>query len=511
MAGCGSSGVEEARDGGTQDGFIERPDADTGDDAAWPDAGPSERLDVSELVVLFGDDRVRDVLGVLPLEAWPGDLAGVEAAFGVGRACGQPSREIFIVEEAQARPRGARTALDRPVPRVTMTGCSTSTFERSSLFVVVSSDPARADQEDPIALWPVELMARDRATGEYSFYDLAPDADGVTRLQRTVRRGSEVAVLSRRAGVPMVEEPAATASCFGCHVQGAPLFNELAIPWTHWISELTPPLTREYGGETRALIAAATGDDAAREGEPGSTPSGAYDFDQTMRLALEQFARPHVGRALSAPGPRTVRDLLQSILCETELNHEAFPLTLFIDPDAVSGAALRTPAVPVHVRLPILVPTRSEIDRAIERDLVARGLVHRDVALAARVIDDGHDVFSARRCGLLPEADVRAGGSLANLDASLRQVLGEAARTLDDEPTRIYVDALLAPGTSRAELATHRDAYLISARARVRALGLSTSTVEGRAAFERRVWERVERAEAMFPGPESPLPRFEPL
>jgi len=500
MGGCGSTEVEVVLDGGTRDAFVERSESDAGQDIVRPDAAPSERLEQSEVEALFGDDRVGDVLGALPLDAWPADLAEVETAFGVGRACMELSREIFIVEEAQSRPRGQRTALLRAVPRVVVSGCSPSPLERSSLFVVVGSGPARADDEDPLALSPVELMARDRTTGEYSFYELARDADGM-RFQRFIRRGSEVAVLSRRAGVPIAEESSATARCFGCHVQGAPLLNELARPWTHWISELAPLPARVYSGETGALI------EAART----PMPSVAYDLEQTMRPAFDLFAARHVDQALRAPSLQTVRELARAILCETELNHEARPLSLFVDPDAVSGAGLVAPAVPADVHLPVMTPTRSEVDRAVERDLVARGLVHRQVALAARIIDDVQDVFSDRRCALLPEAEARAGGSVAGLDTSLRGVLGEAAHTLDDEPTRLYVNALLEPATSRADLATHRGAYLVSVRTRVRATALGLSTAEGRAAFERRAWERVERAQAMFPGPESPLPRFEPL
>lgn len=487
-----------------------RADGGSAPDAsgAGMDGGASVRwgrpLDDAERRTLLGDDRVGDALAAIDPAAWPQDWEGVEALLGIGRACGRATQEIFIVEDARTRRGGRISDTSLPVPRTVVTGCGEREQDRTALFAVLSTDPTLATTEDPLASFPVELMARDRRTGRYNFYELlpAPSGRGALLVRVDLDEEGRARAHARPADGRRTRDDT-RATCFGCHLHGAPLFNEIARPWTGWISEFEPLSQRRYGGLTADLA-------GQTERALGARPTRAYDLETSMRFALDAFVagtpdRPGLLDEWLARG--SDEQVARALACETELNHEARPLSLFVDPDAVAGTTIVTPGIPDEVELPRLVPTRSVFDRTIERVLVERGLLRAETALALRLVDLDRDVFSEARCGRVGSI-VSALGAGRSLDESVRGAVLEVLPSLEDEPVREYAAALLVRPLDRAALASAREAYLAAVRARVRSRAESLQTDEGRARLEHEAWQRVERAESWL-GREgrTPLPR----
>ncbi len=489
LEGAGGSG---GSDGGTRGVTSSSSDSST---TSASGGRPVDVLGEVERVMLFGDDRVADAF----VAVWPdlpGSLEEVELLFGVGRACERPtSREVFTLEEPQTRRNGENVATIDWVPRFVMSGCSDTVAERAELFVVAVADPELPEVDDPLARTHVELMARDRGTATFNFYDLSFEPGGGTTIRRTVREDDEVLERSRTVGAPLIEQVASSNHCFACHVQGAPLMLELSNPWTGWISEVSPQTRRSYAGATQSLV---------EESVVGLDGRGsrAYDLQGTVERAMERLVAEGLG---PAAGDALDRSMIRALLCETELNFEPRPIALFVDPEVLDGTAASV-TIPAMLELPRLLPVRSRIDRQIERWLVAEGALRQSTALALRVFDDEHDVFSTRRCALASELPDEV--STSTLEPALRGLLSSRLDETSTPTAAAYVAALIEVPTP-PQLAEVRLAYLDSVVERLEAAALALEGEAGRQALEERAAGRVAAARAMFPGVSAPLPWFE--
>lgn len=423
---------------------------------------------------LFGDDRVADALQRNPARA-PRTIAEHEALFRVGRQCARTdSREIFVIEERATRFAEVMIPTAAMVPRAIITGCNPTPESLDGVAVsfgfmtVIPTDPARP-AADPLAPTPIEVMALDRRTGLYSFYVF--DDDGV---QRIVRDGAAVStILGRRDGtITSRTEP--TQRCFGCHVNGGPLMASLSDPWTSWVSTRNekPAL---YSGETGALVS------ESNQLETSKRASFANALEGVLRNGIRAFVT-------SGLAPRTpLSQQLRSVFCETELQFastfETVPMQIVVDPAAAAGSGLTRPLA--SDTFPQLLPIRSELDLKIEDYLVATGVLSENTIRAIRLVDDENDIFSDKRCALLPRVLEKL--PKRDVDTYVRSIVRSAL-------TEPYALALLD------DREDGRDAYFVSLRLRVEARRLD------RTSLEQKLEARLRRARLMFPGPSHPLP-----
>lgn len=470
---------------------------------------------------IFGYDRVGAALKD-HTDRIPTTLSEVEALFGIGRACTRrDSKEIFVVEEPRSRlPNGDVTVEGALLPRAVISGCNTgelsdpaSVTRSTSLFMALVSDPDRAERTngDGILTEPIEVMAFDEKSGIYDFYVFDKTPDGKPEVTRVYRNEETGAVLERRmtsTGRPSRPAPPANGSkrCFACHVNGAPLMNEMRDPWTNWISfKKTLPVSR-LAGDTKALVS-----EAAPNASTGRA-SLANDLEPIMRSAI----RAQVS-GVGAPGsgwasrmmaradglPR----MLSSVFCETELNYtsatDAIPIEAFIDPDLTNGDLIAPSAFGER---PMLLPIRSEMDRAVEAWLTDNEYLSHELVLAVRLFDDENDVFSEARCRLKEGAVAAIAGArqAADVRERLRTYLlsrAEEATFKTTQPRRYaYLVALLQPEPSLTALDEAFAEYAAELAARF-------ETMKGDLArVETRDQARKDRARRMFPGASSPLP-----
>lgn len=429
---------------------------------------------VSPSPSLFGDDRVADVLQRDPARA-PRTLTEHEALFRVGRRCDRTdSHEMFVIEERATRLAEVMIPTSGPVPRVVITGCNPNPESLDGVAVsfnfmtVIPTDPARPS-DDPLAPAPIEVMARDRVTGLYSFYVF--DDEGVQRIVRDA--GSVRTLVGRRDGT-ITTRVESTPRCFGCHVNGGPLMASLADPWTSWVSTRneTPG---KYAGETAALVS------ESNQLMTSKRASFANALEGVMRNGIRSFVVN--GLAVSNSLPQHLR----SVFCETELQFvsafDTVPLQLVVDPAAAAGSGITRPIA--GDTFPQHLPIRSEIDVRIEDYLVATGVLTAHTVQAIRLVDDQNDIFSEKRCALLP------------------RVLEKLPKTGIDAYIRSIVRPALSSPYALARLDDRedgREAYFTALRARVE------EQLADRALLERTLKERQRRARAMFPGPSHPLP-----
>jgi hypothetical protein len=453
-------------------------------------------------IPLFGDDRVADVLGRDPARA-PRTFAEHEALFGVGRACSRTdSHEIFVIEERATRFAEVIVPTTTIAPRVIVSGCSPAPQSLDGvavsfgMFTVMPTDPSR-DARDPLAVTPIEVMALDRRTGTYGFYVF--DEQGVQRIVRT-ETGVVRTVVGKRDG--SVEELASKGPrCFGCHVQGGPLMASLGDPWTSWVSTRTEVAVGSYEGETAAIVAESNMLDRSVR-----RAAFANALEGIVRNAIRAFvvggAEPGSGlvaRTLGGAEPGGLPHLLRSVFCETELQFastfETVPLQLFVDPAAVVGADITRPIAAPGDDFPQLLPIRSEMDLRIEEQLVTRGVLSRATVQAIRLLDDERDVFSEKRCSLLPRVIEALPVDPRAVDAYVREVVRDALPA-DAAFARALLDGREDPGA--------RDAYFAAVGQRF-ADAVASFTAD-RAMWVDRLMERRQRARAMFPGDAHPLP-----
>lgn len=490
---------------------------------AADDGDATGESEVQSASAFYGEDRVGDAL-VGHDDRIPSTLAEVEELFGVGRACKRAdSKEIFVVEESRSRmPNGELTEVgEHLLPRAVISGCNTgdltdpTSIERStSLFVALISDPERAAETkgDGILKDPVEVMAYDRKAGTYNFYVFDRDESGAHEVTR-IFRDDDGKVRERRlvAGskpsAPAAPDASRPERCFACHVNGAPLMNEMRDPWTNWISfKKTLPLC-DLASTTKELVS-----EAAPSAET-SRASLANDLEPIMRAAI----RAHVnGTSRNGWARQQLKDpkvglpkLLRSVFCETELNYatatDAVPFEALIDPDVTNGELVAPDAFGDN---PHQMPIRSDMDRAVEGWLVAKGYLSPDMALAVRLFDDENDIFSAARCGLAKPVAEAIGDAKEPSDvrARIRQALAAGAAELsfeESQPMRAaFLRALLADKPKKSAVEAAHAAYSMELAERFEAMKADPSLIDQRAAA------RKAAALKKFPGRSSPLPVF---
>jgi hypothetical protein len=465
----------------------------------------------------------------------PASYLAYEEMFGVGRKCNNPkSNEIFIVEETQTRLAGPRETHDvtptKLMPRAVITGCNDGSGRQPhTLMAALISDPDQpgADQGDTIRTWPLEVMALDEKTGLYNFYifePVNPPADGgpvpidapgkVTRVYRTKQRNGSFNVFERKilgAGqAPTAQkQPIGGANrCFNCHVEGAPLMNELRDPWTNWVSFKNKIAHSQMSGLTQELVGKALpaaeksslGNDLQPIIESGITE---YTFGRTERNG---WAR----KTLAGELPGGIGKMLKSVFCETEVNYgnpsEAFPLEIWLDPDAASSASLVPPSSFGNDLFPFQFPIRSTRDRTVEAWLVQKKFLDQATVKAIRLLDDENDIFSPPRCALLPEvtrgAPTQAEALSKHVRSVVRRKLEEAPfKTLaSTQPKRfLYLTALLdeRPGQARIKAEEEYNAELTE---RYEAMEKGETEIKAKERFRKaRIREKFRRSSRPLP------------
>jgi hypothetical protein len=465
---------------------------------------------------MFQDDRIgRRLKG--DLGKVPSDLPGLESLFGVGRNCKRKDgkKEIFIVEEKPREPELAGVLL----PRAVITGCNTddpsqaATIKNSfSLMMGVNPDPNAARSGDAMMKTPMETMAYDDRTGLFNFYVFSPTGPGKPGTVTRFWRAKDGTVMSRSlAGgttTPTNPAPFQHNACFRCHVDGAPIMNELSEPWTNWVSPKKRLSTDKMTGLTKELVANA---------------SLADQFEGIIRSATQLYvegkkdpnAAQGVGWLARVRGgllPGGVARLVRPLFCESDLNYRSSDSTLgvpeqvYFDPSVSSAAGLPIPDPPKsNVPVPFLFPIRSVFDETVQSSLVDAGFVAFDVAVAIRLLDDENDVFSPQRCGVFDDvskelAKLGAQPQAANVASTIKRVVDSKLSSLKITPARLaYIRVRLAEGDHEAA----QQAYNAELQKRFAAMDMK---------IEPREAKRKDLAHKKFPGDasNSPLPQLDP-
>lgn len=417
---------------------------------------------------LFGNDRVglrlKDDLAAIP-KVYP----ELEDVFKVGRACVREDgkKEIYIVEEASDRSGGSTAETSTLLPRAVVGGCNTgdpsdpATAKNS--FSLLSALISRENRSGDTMVWDfLESMAYDERTGLFNFYTFNRqlEKDGPRVAMARFWRSGDGKVFRRvlPMGATEPKEPEIVydgkngdKACFGCHLNGAPLMNELSEPWTNWISPKKRLPTSKLSGSTKELVEQATLAD---------------HLEQVIRSATETYANGlhpldgWVNRTRDGLLPGGVAEMLKPLFCQTELNYLSadttlgLPLQLFFDPSVTAGAALMLPAVTADAKTmrPFLLPVRAVRDEVTERVLVKRDYITDGIAVAIRLLDDENDVFSSKRCGVFEDVkkELAATASTGKVEpkevkAMLRRVIGDKAPKLGLDPAHLtYLQARLA-------------------------------------------------------------------
>lgn len=509
------------------------------------DVGDGAGAQVTE-ATFYGDDRVGDVLRGRP-ELVPADFPTFEQLFAVGRACARvDSKEIFVVEEEQTRLAGVRELHEvtptKLMPRAVVTGCNTrgpadpSGLEQSfSLMAALISDPGMhaAAQGDTMRMWPLEVMALDRKTGLYNFYlfepavtphdpfaELPAGTKGrVTRVYRAIEKRPGLAgtgawnVFQRRLeagrGVTPEAQPIGAGNrCFNCHVDGAPLLNEITDPWRNWVSSERSMPSSAMAGVTKSLV-----DEAVPNPTTGRA-SLVNDLEPIMRAAVARYVagtgRNGWARAtLAGDLPGGLSRPLESVFCQTEVNYasadESYPIEMFLDPAVASAASLVPPSSYGDDRVAFQVPVRSIRDKATERWLVDHGYLSEATVMAIRLVDDEKDIFSSTRCDLLTKVGSALPAEPRLVHERVRTTVLAEADTLPfaaTQPKRLaYLKALLSTGIRR-DVALRE--YVGEVSGRWGGLDKSERAIK---ATER---ERKKELRAMYPRASNPMPRLDP-
>jgi hypothetical protein len=365
---------------------------------------------------MFQDDRVgralKDALGNVP-----SDYTSYEKLFKVGRNCvrADGKKEIYIVEEAQTRPiegeKQSTTKVDRLLPRAVITGCNTGDTSKPETLknsfslmtaLISTEDGPGASSGDTMSMSPLEVMAYDDKTGLFNFYVFTPTGAGkpgtVTRFWRTKEGKVMRRTLTGGTTTPSEPQPHQHNACFRCHVNGAPLMNELSEPWTNWISPKKKLPTVTMAGATKELVDQA---------------SLADQLEGIIRSGINLYingAHPKdgwVNRTRDGLLPGGTAELLKPLFCQAELNYLSadttlgVPLQVFFDPSVTVAAGIPLPDPPSgKAPVPFLFPIRAARDEVVERTLIKRDYLTDGMAVAIRLIDDENDIFSDKRCGM---------------------------------------------------------------------------------------------------------------
>jgi hypothetical protein len=362
-----------------------------------------------------------------------------------------------------------------------------------------------------MSMTPLEVMAYDDKTGLFNFYVFTPTAAGkpgsVTRFWRA--KDGKVMKRSLVGGSTTPSEPAPHEhnACFRCHVNGAPLMNELSEPWTNWISPKKKLPTSTMAGTTKQLVDQA---------------SLADQLEGIIRAGVSEYINGEhpkdgwVNRTRDGLLPGGSPELVKPLFCQTELNYLSadttlgVPLQVFFDPSVAVAAGITTPDAPAgKAPTPFLFPIRAARDEVVERVLIKRDYLTDGMAVAIRLIDDENDIFSTKRCGLftdsiLPEmtkaeaAEVDHQLDPKDVKALLNKIITAKLPSLNLEPARLeYLKARLA-GTVHQQKQQAYNAEL------VQRWGKMDQDIKKREAA------RKALAMKMFPNPANPMPILDP-
>jgi hypothetical protein len=493
--------------------------------AASDDASSASALspadEVAELDKVLGDDRVGRALHANP-SAIPYTLSGVEAMFGIGRKCTRPdSHEIWAAEEKDSRLTGSQVLTPDLEPRLVVGGCNhdpsnpsamRQTFE---LFLAVVSDPARP-LEDPLSTTTVEAMALDDTTGLFNFYVLEPPTTAgapgtVTRFVRTPN--DVVEKWQKVSGQPATKGPNDTRKCFNCHIHGDPIMNEITEPWTNWVSS-HKQFSRELTGDSRELVS------EARPFHAEHTRSSlANALQQVVQSSLATWVEGFPGKPQSGLGaqilagaqPGGVSALLRSVFCQTTVNYasafDTVPLGLYVDASAAGLAGLQAPVGVGESSSWTLLPVRADVDLRMEVYLEKAKVLRPDTVMAVRLLDDTHDVFSAKRCALHDTVTARL-ASAPSVDDAVRTAVLDALQSdaTVGAPRRDYIHALVDTSTPPDVRDSAESAYISDITARLAVETAKLQTEDGRAELRRRWLDRQASARALFSTAANPLP-----
>jgi hypothetical protein len=489
---------------------------DSSEGAATAGANPIFGDDTS----MFQNDRVGNALKA-NLAQVPQDYPAFEKLFKMGRACARSDgkKEIFIVEEAATRPveGGSKDdgKTDKLMPRAVITGCNTGntsdpkTMKNSySLMTALISDEEEpgAAQGDTMSMKPLEVMAFDEKTGLYNFYVFEPAGAGKPGTVSRFWRDKTGKVMTRQlvggSTAPTDPKPHTSDACFRCHVDGAPIMNELSEPWTNWISPKKKLPTSTMAGTTKELVEAASLADQLEQ----IIRAGTNDY-----VAGLQAKEGWLNRTRDGLLPGGTAKLLEPLFCQDELNYLSadtslgVPLQVWFDPSVAAQASLTLPQPPSgNAPTPFLFPIRATRDEAVERALVSRDYLTDGMAVAIRLLDDENDVFSTKRCGVFDAVKaeiVKAQSGQADkvLDPSvvkdlLKRVITAQLPKLGLQPARLdYLNARLAGTVHQAKQQT----YFTELASRFQSMDKDIKTRET---------NRKNLAKKMFSAPANPLP-----
>ncbi len=491
----------------------------------------------------YGNDRVGAILKGHP-ELIPASFDQYEKVFKVGRECARKdSKEIFVVEESQTRLAGPRELHEvtqtKLMPRAVISGCNTgdlsdpTTVKNSyGLFAALISDPNMNDSPkgDTMRMWPLEVIALDNTTGLYNFYVFEPaefpnDPEGVlpegtkgrvTRVYRSIETRKDKAgfgqfnVFEKRleAGKAVTAEAQPIGGgnrCFNCHVNGAPLMNEMQDPWTNWVSFKKTLPSAQMSGPTQKLVSEAVPNASV------GTSSLANDLEPIMRSAIQNYVfgttrtNGWANTTLAGGLPGGISHMLESVFCETELNYasasQSLPLELFVDKDAAGPSSITPPPSFGDDKTPFQLPIRSTRDKETESWLIQKKFLSAPTAMAVRLLDDENDIFSPARCNLLPEITKDLGNDPSKVDEKIRTVLTAKLASLPfatTQPKRAaYIKSLLTVGIRR-EVAQRE--YLDELTKRFEAAPKTDAAVKVKEKF------RKARAREKFNTRSTPLP-----
>ncbi|MBX3225677.1 MAG: hypothetical protein KIT84_31135 [Labilithrix sp.] len=472
-----------------------------------------------ELDSILGDDRVGKVLRAQPNNI-PGRFGDFEEVFKVGRKCNRrDSREIWTVEEKSTRITGAQEEANDLLPRLVIGGCEQEpgnlrqSFEMTVALVSDKSLPLA----DSIPDVPVEVMALDNTTGQFNFYVLEPGPTPTSNatVVRFVKLADDtVQKWTKVDGQPATKEDFPQRKCFNCHINGEPVMNELAEPWTNWVSS-HKTMSRRLSGFTGALVS----ESRPFAGEHARS-SLANQLEQVTKASISMWVEGIPGVPGSGFGQRVLdgKDagglplLLRSVFCETTLNYEqvfnTVPMSLFMDKHIAGYAGFEPPLPPISGASWTLLPVRSEVDKRVEIFLQKKGILTPDTVLATRVFDDTHEIFSARRCALHADATSRLAPGVT-VDGAIRAAI-LAALDADETTTtaeqRAFIRALIAPNVSSDARDAAELAYLDDITARLAKEIEQLDSAAGLETLAQRWTDRQADARALFPRPENPFP-----
>jgi hypothetical protein len=452
----------------------------------------------------YGNDRIGAMLKDHP-ELVPRTFQDFEKLFKVGRQCARTdAKEIFVVQEAQTRDTGENKGTSRRLPRAVVTGCTTSQDPvdpvKPSFSLMAALVSADAPTTDNMALRRVESVAFDETTGEFNFYAFDDQGEGKPgTVTRTLRDGKGAVTAIRLVPGETAQEIPVPFNCFGCHVNGGPIMNELTQPWTNWVSFVNPLPSIEMSGETLSIVQAAqTASDletiiehAVSIGVEGTSPDSGFG-----------------ARTLAGTAPGGLALLMKSVFCQTELAFKSghpssgVPIELFVDPHATADAQLVAPPVEPTDVFPFQLPVRSPHDQEIETFLQIRGFLTPNTVAAVRLLDDQNDIFSDARCGLLDAVTAGLPTAPADVDAHVRAVVAkqlDAGTFATISPERkSYIAQLLKTQDGDPSLQPLHDAYIKEVTARYQTLVAQMQSPDARKGLKALEAARKSRANDMF-------------